>query len=228
MERRLDRGESVSKHLPDDLSTFSQLIDLHITDMLDVGAALRRSKAYSPEKLRARPSHVPLEVLDRERIIQFARERQAEGAGPPTISADISRIKTVLLHASAVHGLPVSPEQVDLARVALKRLGLVGKAQERDRRPTQEELDLLIGYFNGNSRQKSPIGRLVIFAVATAMRHDPAPGIPAMNLQTLSISALRPKSGPLPARVFRPFSHWRTGDASMIDQRRRGFVPDGA
>ncbi|MFN7056565.1 diguanylate cyclase domain-containing protein, partial [Hyphomonas sp.] len=41
------------------------------------------------------------------------------------------------------------------------------------------------------------------------------------------IDALRPKSGPLPARVFRPFSHWRTGDASMIDQRRRGFVPDG-
>lgn len=172
MERRIDRGESVSKNIPDDLSTFSQLIDLHITDMLEVGKALRRSKTYSLDKLQARLGHVRLEVLDRERIIQFARERRAEGAGPPTLSADISYIKTVLLHASAVHGLPVSPDQVDLARVALKRLGLVGKAQERDRRPTQEELDRLIAYFNANSRQKSPMARIVTFAVATAMRQS--------------------------------------------------------
>ena len=111
-------------------------------------------------------------MLDRERIIQFAQDRRADGAGPPTISADISYIKTVLLHASAFHGLPVSPEQVELARVALKRLGLVGKAQERDRRPTQEELDQLVAYFDGNSRQKSPMARLVTFAVATAMRQS--------------------------------------------------------
>lgn len=172
MERRVDRGESVSKNIPDDLSTFSHLIDLHIWDMLEVGKALRRSKTYSLEKLKARLGHVRLEVLDRERIIQFGRERRADGAGPPTISADISYIKTILVHASAVHGLPVSPEQVDLARVALKRLGLVGKAQERDRRPTQEELDQLLAYFEGNSRQKSPMARLVTFAVATAMRQS--------------------------------------------------------
>lgn len=172
MERRVDRGESVSKNIPDDLSTFSQLIDLHIADMLDVGKALRRSKTYSLDQLKARLGHVRLEVLDRERIIQFARERRAEGAGPSTISADISYIKTVLLHAFAVHGLPVSLDQVDLARVALMRLDLVGKAQERDRRPTQEELCQLVAYFEGNARQKSPMARLVTFAGATAMRQS--------------------------------------------------------
>lgn len=117
MERRIDRGESVSKNIPDDLSTFSQLIDLHITDMLEVGKRLRRSKTYSLDKLKVKLGHVRLELLDRERIIQFARARRAEDAGPPTILADISYIKTVLFHASAVHGLPVSPDQVDLARI---------------------------------------------------------------------------------------------------------------
>lgn len=172
MERRVDRGESVSKNIPDDLSTFSHLIDLHIADMLEVGKALRRSKTYTLEKLKEKIGTVRFDLLDRERIIQFARERRAEGAGPPTISADISYIKTILIHASAVHGISVSPEQVDLARVALKRLGLVGKAQERDRRPTQEEIDQLIAYFDSNSRQKSPMSRLVKFAVATAMRQS--------------------------------------------------------
>ncbi|MDJ1007459.1 MAG: hypothetical protein QNJ13_06495 [Paracoccaceae bacterium] len=43
-------------------------------------------------------------------------------------------IKRVITHAAAVHGLDISPEPVDLARVALKRLGLIGKGTERDRR----------------------------------------------------------------------------------------------
>ena len=46
------------------------------------------------------------------------------------------------------------------------------KAQERDRRPTQEELDQRVACFDGNSRQKSPMARLVTFAVATAMRQS--------------------------------------------------------
>ncbi|WP_213272020.1 hypothetical protein [Hyphomonas sp.] len=48
MERRVDRGESVSKKIPDDLSTFWQLIDLHIADMLDVGKALSPSQNAWP------------------------------------------------------------------------------------------------------------------------------------------------------------------------------------
>jgi integrase len=78
----------------------------------------------------------------------------------------------VLSHAAAVHGLPVVVEPIDLARIALKRLGLIGKGQERDRRPTQDELDCLIAYFDGNPRQIAPIGRIIRFAVATAMRQE--------------------------------------------------------
>ena len=59
-----------------------------------------------------------------------------------------------------------------LARVALRRLGLVGKGDERDRRPSQDELDRIIGYHDNNPRQMIPVGRLVKFAVATAMRES--------------------------------------------------------
>ena len=45
----------------------------------------------------------------------------------------------IITHAAAVHGLDISPEPVDLARVALKRLGLIGKGTERDRRPSTDE-----------------------------------------------------------------------------------------
>ncbi|MGB3691065.1 MAG: hypothetical protein WBA02_17390 [Jannaschia helgolandensis] len=52
-----------------------------------------------------------------------------------TLGIDIGVIKMIITHAAAVHGLDISPEPVDLARVALKRLGLIGKGTERDRRP---------------------------------------------------------------------------------------------
>ncbi|CAN7311493.1 hypothetical protein LJR225_001724 [Phenylobacterium sp. LjRoot225] len=55
-------------------------------------------------------------------------------AGGVTSGMDLGYIRLVISHAAAVHGLEVSPEPVDLARIALKRLRLVGKGRERDRR----------------------------------------------------------------------------------------------
>lgn len=70
---------------------------------------------------------------------------------------DFGYIKTVLSHAAAVHGVPLSTEPLDLARIALKRLGLIGKGKERDRRPTQDELDRIIPALDENPRQSIPV-----------------------------------------------------------------------
>src|SRR3546814_18216955 len=67
-------------------------------------------------------------------------DRAKEGAGPVTLSADLGYLKLVLTHAAAVHGVDVKVEPVDLARVALKRLGLISKSRHRDRRPTHDEI----------------------------------------------------------------------------------------
>ena len=59
-----------------------------------------------------------------------------------------------------------------MARLALKRLGLIGKGVERDRRPSDEELERLIRHFDDKPRQTIPMGAVVRFAVATAMRQE--------------------------------------------------------
>ena len=110
--------------------------------------------------------------LSRERLIQFGRDRAAAGAGPVTISMDIGAIRLVMSHAAAVHGVPVKIEPIDLARIALKRLGLVGKSNERDRRPTDEELETLFAHFDANERLTIPMSRIIRFAIATAMRQE--------------------------------------------------------
>ena len=104
--------------------------------------------------------------------MSLAAGRAKDGAGPATLAADVCYIHTIITHASAVHGIDISKEEVDLARVALRRLGLIGRSQERNRRPTQDEIDSLITYFENNAKQKIPVDRIVKFALATAMRQS--------------------------------------------------------
>jgi integrase len=171
-ERQIDRGETPTLSRTAKLRTFGDLIDLHVTDMAEVGKPPGRSKAATLDMLKRRLGSRNMAELDRDRVIKFGRARASEGAGPMTLGMDIGLIKLVLSHAAAVHGLPVSVEPVNLARYALKRLGLVGKSNERDRRPTEEELEKLIHHFDSNPRQIIPMGRIIKFAVATAMRQE--------------------------------------------------------
>lgn len=171
-ERQVDRGETPTGSKIARLNTFADLVDLHIADMKEVGKAPGRSKDATLQMLKRRLGSVNMAELDRERIVKFGRKRAIEGAGPTTLGIDVGVIKLVMQHAAAVHGLPVKVEPIDLARIALKRLGLVGHSNERDRRPTDEELEKLIAHFDNNPRQIIPMGRIIRFAVATAMRQE--------------------------------------------------------
>jgi hypothetical protein len=82
----------------------------------------------------------------------LGKARAREGAGPVTLGIDLGYIKTILSQAVAVHGVVLSTEPIALARIALARLGRVGKGNERDRRPTQAQLDRANRCFRCESR----------------------------------------------------------------------------
>jgi len=172
MERRIDRQEPAVTRKSRNAKLFGDLIALHRQDMEEVGIKIGRSKDFCLIALHETLGHLKLPELDRERLIKFGRDRAKEGAGPVTLSMDFGYIKTVLSHAAAVHGVTISTEPLDLARIALKRLSLIGKGNERDRRPTQDELDRITAALDENPRQIIPVGRIVRFAVATAMRQE--------------------------------------------------------
>lgn len=129
--------------------------------MLEVGRPLVRSKGKCLEKLKVELGTEPLQALNRERLIEFGKARAKEGAGPVTVGMDLGYIRTVLVYAAAVHGVETPTEEVMLARVALRRLGVVGKGMERDRRPTQDELDRIIAYHDNNPRQLIPVWNVI-------------------------------------------------------------------
>lgn len=169
-ETLVDQGLPPSRSSVARLDTFGDLVDLHIADMCAVGKSPRRSKAATLTSLKTELGREKIGHLDRHKLLEYGQKRAAQGAGPVTLGIDVGVIKMILTHAAAVHGLEISPEAVDLARVALKRLGLIGKGVERDRRPTSSELNRLFRRFDENARLTLPMTRIVQFAIA--LRRD--------------------------------------------------------
>ena len=172
IERRIDRGETPALRVRLDPTTFRHLKDLHLADMREVGRCPRRSKAYSLDALGAKLGKTKIVDLDSgttDPVWQGSkqgRRRAGHRRNGPVLYWN------VIAHVAAVHGIAVSPETVDLARSALKRLGLVGRGRARDRRPTDDELKRPLVYCDEEPRQTIPVGRIVRFAIATAMRQD--------------------------------------------------------
>src|SRR6056297_3370571 len=89
--------------------------------------AASRAKAATLTTLKRDLGKEKIGHLDRQKLIDYGKMRAEQGAGPVTLGIDVGVIKMIIIHAAAVHGLDISPEPDDLARVALKRLGLIGK-----------------------------------------------------------------------------------------------------
>jgi integrase len=104
-------------------------------------------------------------------LIDHVRSRRAKGAGPTTVSNDLTWIGVVFRAAKSVKGLPVHPEVVDEARTACRELRLIGKSRRRDRRPTTQELTKLDEYFaRRDMRSRIPMRDIMWFAINSARR----------------------------------------------------------
>jgi hypothetical protein len=136
-ERNINRSFDSKSVSPKAVRTFAGIIDLHVSDLLEAGRQIRRSKSAALEALRLSLGPIRVNDLKRTKLIEFGKRRAKQGAGPATLAIDFSFAGTLLTHAAAVRGIAVFPDEVRLARVALVRLGLIGKAHERDRRPAR-------------------------------------------------------------------------------------------
>lgn len=102
-------------------------------------------------------------VLVPQDLVDFAKWRKKEGAGPYTINMEISKLGTALKYAGAALQLEL-PDVVGKARPLLTHLGLIGGGGKRERRPTEDELSEIIKALPEHFRD------VIRFMVATAMR----------------------------------------------------------
>jgi len=150
-------------------TTVGDLITRYRSEMPEPG----RTKAATFNMLDRELGGVTLADLDKRRVLSFCRYRKAEhGTGPATIAQDLIYLGGLLDTARAHWDIPVDRQAVSDARAVLRTQGLVGRSAERDRRPTEGELERLRTYWaKPTSRpQGAPMWEIVRFAIATAMR----------------------------------------------------------
>ena len=85
-------------------------------------------------------------------LVEYAVWRMgSEGGGvlPQTAGNDLAHLGAVLSIARPAWGYQVDPHAMGDARKVLRKLGYNMRSRERDRRPTLDELDMLLTHFQG-------------------------------------------------------------------------------
>lgn len=105
-------------------------------------------------------------------IIDLAKEL-ADGRGAATVSNYLSHLAAVFAVAKPAWGIPLDRSAMTDAMTVARRLGLISKAAQRERRPTVEEIRSLLALFaDRNCRRPSstPMGKIIVFALYSTRR----------------------------------------------------------
>lgn len=154
-----------------------RLADITIDDLIDkfeeeMGKkkAFGRSKSGAIDMLRRGLKTKTLVEMTSSAVIDYAKKRASEGAGGVTVSIELTYLTQILKAARTVFKMPFKTTPVQDARDALRMMALTGKSQERDRRPTDDEIKALCRFFDAKPRQQIPMSDIIHFAIDTTMR----------------------------------------------------------
>jgi integrase len=107
-------------------------------------------------------------------LVSFAREL-TKNVEPQTCGNYFSHLSTIFTIARPAWGYPLSRQEFDDAVTVIKKLGLIRKGNERNRRPTLEELDRLMEHFgrvHDHRPSSIPMQKIVAFALFSTRRQE--------------------------------------------------------
>jgi integrase len=107
-------------------------------------------------------------------LVSFAREL-TEDVEPQTCGNYFSHLSNIFTIGRPAWGYPLSRQEFDDAVTVIKKLGLIRKGNERNRRPTLNELDQLMEHFGRvrDHRPSSvPMQKIVAFALFSTRRQE--------------------------------------------------------
>jgi integrase len=105
-------------------------------------------------------------------IISFA---QSLPVAPQTVQNYLSHLGAIFAVARPAWGCPLDQQAIKDAFVVAKRHGVTTKGNERDRRPTLDELNRLMEHFENVRRhrpQSTPMQKIVAFAIFSTRRQE--------------------------------------------------------
>jgi integrase len=144
--------------------TLGQAIDKYIaTTRKELG----RTKEHGLRSLREDEiAQIPCSDITSAHIVDYARRLGEGDRLPQTVATYLSHLGAIVAVGESALGAPLSEEAMTQSIKACKRLGLIAKSDERDRRPTIQELDLIMGQLSRRDPRKNSPAMLHIVPFA--------------------------------------------------------------
>jgi integrase len=135
--------------------------------------AMGKTKAQVLRTIKTMPiAEQKCSKVDSEVICNFAK---ALAVTPQTRGNYLSHLSSVFTVARPMWKYPLDRQAMDDALVVLRTMGIISKSDERDRRPTLEELDRLMVHF-GTVRIRRPdsipMQKIIAFAIFSTRRQE--------------------------------------------------------
>lgn len=147
VEQEIDSGKA--GQLAPNHVTIGALIERYTQEIGSV-KPFGRNKEHTLKLIKAELGKLSVRELTAERIVRYINEDR--GVKGVTAAIDLTYLKGVLKVARSLWKVGVVPGVVEDAREMLKYMGLSERSNERDRRPTTEEIDKLRGWFAVRSK----------------------------------------------------------------------------
>ncbi len=135
--------------------------------------AVGRSKAQALRTVKADPiASLRCSEVTTEALLAFCGRLTCQ---PQTIAGYLSHLSAIFAIARPAWSYPLNQQAIKDAFAIGKRLGLTAKSKSRDRRPTLDELDLLMRHFERVRRRRPasvPMQAIIAFAIYSTRRMD--------------------------------------------------------
>jgi integrase len=162
---------------------FGELVEKYISEMALIGKPLGESHnaclwMMARDMPIGRVKVVPFE-LKPTHVIEHAKLRKAgfdgrRGVLPATINQDLTYLRGPLSYAALGWDMPeITPAPIVAAKPFLEKYNLIGKSRPRDRRPTEQEIALILEAARERNKHPCtdiPIDVLVEFAIYSGRR----------------------------------------------------------
>ncbi|MCO7503151.1 MULTISPECIES: site-specific integrase [unclassified Pseudomonas] len=114
--------------------------------------------------------------LTSQKLVEYAMGRmEKDGIQAQTVGNDLAHLGAVLSVARPAWGYEVDPLAMPDARRVLRKMGAVTRSNERNRRPTLDELERILKYFQevrDRRKQEIDMVRVVVFALFSTRRQE--------------------------------------------------------
>jgi integrase len=148
----------------------SRVIERYTSELANIGKTKAQVLRSISEDYEI--SAMKCSKIDSAALVEFAKSIEVQ---PQTRQNYMSHLGTIFALARPAWRYPLEHRAYKDAMVVLKKLGLISKSKSRDRRPTLEELDLLMAHFERVRRRSPksvPMQKIVAFAIFSTRRQE--------------------------------------------------------